>query len=100
MKQFKDFEIKKADQGFTGDKIKMNKILNKQIIVLGYKIDASKFTEKGSGHCLTLHIKLGENMHVIFTGSKSLMQNIRQVPPEDMPFTTTIVEENERYEFT
>lgn len=104
MKKFKDFTIKKADQGFTGDKIKMSKILNKLITVLGYKIDDSQFEgknkAKGKGMYLTLHIELAQEKHVIFTGSNSLMQDIRQVAPEDMPFTTTIVEENDRYQFT
>lgn len=100
MKQFKDFQIKKADYGFIGDKIKMSKILNKQIAVLAYKIDHSKFEDKGNKKCLTLQIQVGENKHIVFTGSNSLMQLIKQVPSENMPFSTTIIEENERYEFT
>ena len=47
MNVFKDFGITATIKSFTGDKIKMSKILNKPIEVVAYKIDASKYTDKG-----------------------------------------------------
>ena len=96
MKSFKDFGIKTEDKGFVGDKIKINKILNREIAVLAYKIGDSKY----NGKCLHLQIQLGDTKHVVFTGSKNLMESIVMVSKDDFPFKTTIVEENERFEFT
>ena len=100
MTAFKDLGIKPAEKGFTGDKIKMSKVLNKQIKVEAYKIEASKFTDKGNGKRLVLQIVVDDKQHIIITGSTYLMAAINQVPKDKFPFTTTIVEEMERFEFT
>lgn len=100
MTTFKELGIKPAERGFTGDKIKMSKVLNKQIKVEAYKIEASKFADKGNGKRMILQIEVEDKKHIIFTGSIYLMDTIAQVPKDKFPFTTTIIEENERYEFT
>ena len=100
MTAFKDLGIKPAEKGFTGDKIKMSKVLNKQIKVEAYKIEASKFTDKGNGKRLVLQVVVDDKQHIIITGSTYLMDAINQVPKDKFPFTTTIVEEMERFEFT
>ena len=100
MTEFKDLGIKPAERGFTGDKLKMSKVLNKQIKVEAYKIEASKFTDKGNGKRLILQIVVEDKQHIIITGSIYLMDTIQQVPKDKFPFTTTIIEENERFEFT
>ena len=96
MKSFRELNIKSETRGFTGDKIKIKKILNVPISVLDFKIEDSKF----DGKCLHLQIQMGETKYVVFTGSKNLMDAIGQVNKTDFPFTTTIVEDNERYQFT
>lgn len=98
LQQFKDFNIKPQSQAFTGDKIKMSKILNRRIIVHDFKIEDSK--QKSGTQCLYLQISVNENKHVVFTGSTVLMETIQRVPPTGFPFETTIVKENERFEFT
>ena len=100
MNAFKDFGITATVKNFTGDKIKMSKILNKQIQVQAFKIETSKYAEKGNGKCLHLQIKIGEVQHIVFTGSVTLMDMIAKVPEAGFPFNTIIIEENERYEFT
>jgi hypothetical protein len=100
MNAFKDFGIKTTVKSFVGDKIKMSKILNKEITVLAFKIGPSKFIEKGNGKCLHLQIQIGDTKYVVFTGSTGLMEDIQKVLTDKFPFTTTIVEESERYEFT
>lgn len=100
MNEFKDFGIKTTVKSFVGDKIKMSKILNKRVTVIDFKKGDSKYTDKGNGKCLQLQIDVAGTKHVVFTGSTFLMETIEQVPKEKFPFTTTIVEENERYEFT
>lgn len=96
MTNFSELGIKPNRQGFTGDQIKIKKVLNKEISIKGFKIVPSKF----SGDCLHLHIELGSIEHVIFTGSIILMDQVKRVPTENFPFKTTIVENNEGFEFT
>lgn len=100
MRKFNEFNIKQESKSFTGDKIKMSKILNKDITVLDFKIVPSKYTEKGNGNRLDMQIEVNGIKHVIFTGSISLAEAIQQVPKDGFPFSTTIIEENERYLFT
>ncbi len=97
MKKFSDFKIKPSLSAFTGDKIKIEKILNIPIKVLAFKIEPSKHT---SGKCLTLQIEKNNTQHVVFTGSTILMQMIQEVPEDGFPFETTIVKESEHLEFT
>ena len=100
MRKFKDFGIAPAGKIMTGDKIKIQKVVNREIVVHDYEIKPSNYPEKGNGKCLHLQIALGENRHVIFTGSVPLQEMIERVPKENFPFSTTIVRENERFEFT
>ena len=100
MKNFKDFGIQPARPGLTGDKIKMHKILNREIIIYDFRIVDSKFKDKGNGKCLYLQIGIGDTKNVVFTGSAFLMEAIEQVPKTEFPFKTTIVKENDRLDFT
>lgn len=99
MHSFKDFNIKPQAKSFEGDKIKIDRILNKPIVVVEYKIDNSKY-EKGNGKCLCIQILVDNSKRILFTGSVNLMEMIDKVPKENFPFMTTIVKENERFEFT
>lgn len=103
MNRFSQFDIKPTSKGFEGDKIKMDRILNREIIVHDFKIEDSKvkaFQEKGSGKCLHLQISFNNEMHIVFTSSGGLIETIQQVPAGAFPFTTTIVRENDRFKFT
>lgn len=53
MKNFKELGVIAKPKCFIGEKIKVSKILNKEIIVLDFKIVDSKFEGK-SGKCLHL----------------------------------------------
>lgn len=96
MKSFKEFNIVTAIKGFVGDKIKIERILNREIVVMEYKIEESKF----NGKYLSLQIKIKDEMHVVFTGSNALMDQVQQVPKDSFPFTATIIKDNERLQFT
>jgi len=98
MKSFKDFNIKPKITSFVGDKIKMDRIINVPIIVHDYKIDES--IVKAGTKCLTLQIEKNGSRHIIFTSSKILRQQIEAVPKTNFPFLTTIVKDNEYFEFT
>lgn len=101
MNKFSQFNIKAPVNKFIGDKIKISKILNREIIVYYYKLDDSKiFKEKGTCKCLELQISVDDKKHIIFTSASGLIEVIKQIPENDFPFTTTIIEENDRYIFT
>jgi len=94
MNTFSQFNIKVESQAFEGDKIKMSRILNRQIVVHHFK------QEKGTGKCLHLQISFDNRKHVVFTSATGLIEVIQKIPEAGFPFTTTIVEENDRYLFT
>lgn len=100
MNDFKSFNIKPETKSFEGDKIKIDRILNKKITVLDFKIEESKYKEKGNGKCLYIQIEIDESKRVLFSGSSYLMDMIQKVPKEGFPFTSTIVKNNEHLEFT
>lgn len=87
-------------KNFTGDKIKIDRVVNREITVHAFKMEPSKFTEKGNGKRLDLQISLSGTMHVVFSGSVVLMEMIEKVPKDDFPFITTIEKINDHYEFT
>jgi len=99
MNSFKDFGIKPTEKAFEGDKVKIERILNKEIVVYDFKIGKSKF-ENGSGDVLTLQIHVDNSKRILFTGSSTLMEMVKQVPKEKFPFTTTIIKENDRFQFS
>lgn len=92
MHKFSDFDITFEVKNFSGDKIKMDRVLNNQITVLDYKIGPSN--KKENTECLTLSIQKGESKHVIFTSSMGLMDMIKKVPKANFPFKTTIVKDD------
>lgn len=98
MNKFSDFKIQANPSTFVGDKIALQKLINKEIKILNYKIEDS--IKKPGTKYLTLQIEKDNNKHVVFTSAKILAQMITQVPQDKLPFTTTITNENEYYEFT
>lgn len=103
MNRFSQFNVQIPQKGFEGDKIKISKVLNREIIVHDLKIEDTKikeFEERGSDKYMQLQISLNGTLYVLFTGSGFLIKAIKQIPKEQFPFTTTIVEENGRFIFT
>ncbi|GAB3511792.1 hypothetical protein [Emticicia fontis] len=97
MNQFRDFNIKVVTNTFVGDKIKIQRVLNRTIQVHAFKIEDSKLN---TGKCLFMQIEINKEKHVIFTGSNSLIESIKQVPENGFPFETTIVQDNQTFQFT
>lgn len=93
MHNFKDFGITPSTKGFTGDKIKISKILNLEIIIHDYKLADSKY----SGRRLDIQIELNGTKHITWTGSSYMIEMIERVPKDKFPFKATIVEDNDRY---
>lgn len=99
MKKFSELGIENSTSGFIGDKIKIDRILNREIIVHEFEIKDSKF-DNGSGKCLYIQIELDGNKRVLFTGSVVLMDTIQKIADDDFPFTTKIIKDNDHFEFT
>ena len=99
MKQFKDFGITSTTKSFTGDKVNINRVINRKITVHDYKIEKSKF-EKGNGKCLHLQIELSGTKNVVFTSGSYLMSALEQIGRDNLPFETTIIEIDKHLEFS
>lgn len=99
MKKFSELGIKVKRDRFVGDKIKMFKILNQEIVVHDFRIKNSKYDNANSDKCLHLQIEVNGQKHVLFTGSKVLAETIEQVPREAFPFETKITQEGETFQF-
>lgn len=100
MKQFKDFDITMESKHFIGDRIDTDRILNQEIIVHDFKIEESKYKDKGNGKCLYLQITFEGNKRVVFNGSGYLMEMIKKIPKDGFPFKTTIIKESKRLIFS
>lgn len=101
MNSFDQFNIKQEIKGFEGEKIKMARILNKQIVVYFFELKDSKvYKDRGTGKCLKLQISVDNEKHIVFTSSTGLIEVIQQIPENGFPFTSTIIQENERFKFT
>lgn len=97
-KRFSDMGIKIDIDTMTGEKIKIAKIIGKEILVKSYKITESKFDN--SKHCLTMQIEFCEENKVLFTGSQYLLKQLQQIKAEDFPFYAKIELINESYQLT
>ncbi len=101
MNNFKEFEIKASAPWFKGEKIKMSKILDREIIVHDFKIEDSKcFQDRGNGKCLHLQISFNDEKRIVFTSAGELIDVIQQIPKSGFPFTTTITQDEKRFLFT
>jgi RNA-directed DNA polymerase len=97
--KFSTLGIKPQNKAFEGEKMKIERAINKTITVHEYRIVPSKFPEKGNGKRLDMQIAIDGVKRVVWTGSNTLMEMITQVPQSAFPFEAQIVKENDRYEF-
>ena len=103
MKSFGEMNIVINVNKFIGDKIKIKKILDKEIIIHDFKINDSKIYKNSDDNykeCLCLQLELNNEKHILFTSASTLIDAIKMVDKTDFPFKTIIKEINERYMFT
>jgi hypothetical protein len=103
MNKFSDFNIETTTKYFDGDKIRIERIFNREIQVHDFKIEDSKvqaFKERGAGKFMHLQISLKGEKYVVFTAASALMEAIQKVPKDKFPFDTIIINDNKRYKFT
>ena len=82
-----------------GDKVKIEQILDKEIILKAYLITKSKYPQKDNEYCLELQSEMDGKVYVTFTGSVVLMDKIEKYK-DHLPFITTIKKINKSYMFT
>jgi len=93
-KKFSNFA--KEEKSLKGDKIKMVELLDKEIMVEGFRIMKNKFNV--DKWCLALQIEFEKQKCVLFTGSGVLISQIQKYAHE-IPFETVITKENKYFTF-
>lgn len=90
MKSFSDLNI--DTHRLTGRKIFIEDVVDIPIEVLDFKIDPSRYPEKGNGKRLTIQIRHENNERVIFTGSVILQEQCLKAKELDgFPFKAKII---------
>lgn len=79
-----------------GDKIRIESVLNKELVVIGHAVRDSQFSKNKSGKYLTLQIELGGERRVVFTGSDVLIEQLEKYA-EMIPFAATIIKVDKFY---
>jgi len=97
MKKFSDFA--EENTAIIGDKINISEVLDKEILITGYKISDSKFKKNEDDKLLTLQFTLNGIEKMLFTGSKVLREQCEKYKDE-LPFETTIKRVNKFYTFS
>lgn len=92
--RFGDFA---EEQSFEGEKLRLDEVLNQEILITGYKIKDSH-QKKGTQY-LTIHFESGGKQHITFTGSIVLMDQLRKYESHP-PFLTVIKKINRHYTFS
>ncbi|PTN08035.1 reverse transcriptase (RNA-dependent DNA polymerase) [Mangrovibacterium marinum] len=100
MKLFSELGITVDSAPMSGEKIKINRVVNKEIEVVDYELNESKYNESAHRKCLKLQVRYEGELRVIFTGSNMLIKAIQQVNKAMLPFKTVIVEQSGFYQFT
>ncbi|MFK5952474.1 MAG: hypothetical protein QM498_05390 [Desulfobacterium sp.] len=89
MKKFSDFAEERAI--LDGPKMSIEDVINKEIVITGFKTKKSKYGRNASGMCLTLQFQFvdKEEKNIVFTGSDVLIDQMEKYG-EEIPFRTQI----------
>lgn len=89
MKKFSDF-AKDDELPFDGEKVRVDNILNKEIIIERFRVRNSKYQNKG-GKCATVQFTEteGGEHKIFFTGSNVVIDMLEKYESE-LPFATTL----------
>ena len=74
-----------------GPKISIEDVVNRDIIITGYRTKKSKFGRNTSGMCLTLQFEFvgSQEKRIVFTGSDVLIEQMERYGDE-VPFQATL----------
>jgi len=93
--RFSDFA--EETKAFDGNKKKIDDILNQEILVLDFKIKASK--KRQDSLYATIQFKIDSINYIVFTGSNVLIDQLKKYK-ENLPFHATIKKIDRYYTFT
>lgn len=100
IKRFADFADTKSHPIMDGEKVALQKILNKEIKVTAYKIKDTKFDDAKNNKCLMVQFEDSTNERkVFFTGSAVLIDQIERYK-DHIPFLATIVKTGKFFSFS
>ncbi len=85
-----------GDGPLSGEKRKLDDILNQRILILGYRIGKSKFK---AGDYMTIQFANGGKEYVMFTGSNVLISQLEKYQAK-LPFYTNIEKRGKYYTLT
>ena len=89
-----DFADPSEDEDpLDGKKKKITEILNKEILVLNFRIQKSKIKE---GNYVILQFNLDNERYVIFTTAKRVMKKLER-HKDKMPYLTTVIQNYKYY---
>ena len=92
--RFSDFANTRPQ--FEGEKKNIAEILNKEILIIGFRISPSKY--KGKNY-LTLHFTMEGEKYIVFVGSDPLMDQAQE-GVDEMPYRAVIVKRGKYYTMT
>jgi len=102
MNKFSEFADMTVSPILDGKKQSLDDVLEKEILVLRYRIKKSKFSEAKNPDCLTVQFAYPDNeaVHfVFFSGSSVLMQQLEKYK-DKLPFAATIKKVGKYYTFS
>lgn len=82
-----------------GEKIRLDNVLGKEVVVLSHRLNSSKFTDSRTGNYVTIQIEIDGEKKVIFTGSGVLSDQCKRYENK-MPFKAKIKKVQKYYTFT
>ena len=96
-KRFSDFASEEG--ALDGQKVKMESILNKEILILGYRVKDSKYEKKNSGICLTIQFEMDGKKAIVFTGSTVLADQLNRYK-DQIPFLGIVLKVDRYFTFS
>ena len=93
--RFSDFA--EESKIFDGDKKKIEEILNKEILVLDFKLKESKHHR--DTQYVTIQFKIDNMIYILFNGSRVLAAQLEKYK-DNLPFYTVIRKIDKYYTFT
>lgn len=82
MTEIPNFDKLVTHKSLSGDKVRIDDILNNPIIITGFQISSSKYRDKGSGYCIKVQFYAAddttETRKVFFSGSSVLKDELEE----------------------
>ena len=104
------FEEIAENKTLDGDKIKIDDVLNKEIIVTGFHVSSSKYQSKGCNYCTKIQFYFAEDekqeRKVFFSGSSVIKDQAEEMEKKlqekgmEYIFKTTLKKVGNYYSFT